>query len=85
MRSGERFSIFVISSLYLSCLVAMCFAKLYLRPNVRPSIFIFLFVGSIVLSIVSLSFVECSAGCRVNSTVFALLRSLDLDYFVWSS
>ena len=41
-------------------------------------------MGSVVLFIVSLSFVECSAVYGVNS-MFVFLRSLRLDYFVWSS
>ena len=49
----------------------MCITKVCLELNVRPSIFTFFSVLS-VLFIVSLSFVECSAGCgcRVNSIVF---------------
>ena len=38
-----------------------------LGSNVRPSIFMFLSIGSVVLFIDSLSFAECSAGCGVNA------------------
>ena len=64
----------------------MCFAKVCLGSNVRPSklVCLFLFVGSVALFIVSLSFVECFAGCKVNS-VFMFLKGLGLDNFVWSS
>ena len=62
------FSIYVVF-FALSVLFCMCFEKVCLESNVRLSIFMFLFVGSVLLYIVSLSFVECSAGYGVNSIV----------------
>ena len=64
----RAFSIFVVF-FALSVVFWICFAKVCLGSNVRPSIFMVLSVGSVVLLIVSLSFVKCSAGCGVNSTV----------------
>ena len=64
----SAFSIFVVF-FALSVVFCICFAKVCLGSNVRPSIFIVLSVGSVVF-IVSLSFVvECSAGCEMNSIV----------------
>ena len=64
-------SAFSISVVFftLSDVFCMYFVKVCLGSNFRPSIFMFLFEGSVALFIVSLSFVECSAGCRVNSIV----------------
>ena len=64
----SAFSIFVVF-FALSVVFCICFAKVCLGSNVKPSIFIVLSLGSVVLFIVSLSFVECSAGCGVNSIV----------------
>ena len=47
----------------------ICFAKVCLESNVRPSIFMVLSVESVVLFIVSLRFIEYSAECEVNSIV----------------
>ena len=46
-----------------------CEKKVCLGSNVRPSVFMVLSVGSVVLFIVSLSFVECSSGWGVNIIV----------------
>ena len=54
------------------CRVSTCFTKVRLGSNVRSSIFMFLSVGSVVLFIVSLSFVECTAGYGVNNIVCVL-------------
>ena len=59
MRAFSNFVVFFT----LSVVFCMCFAKVCLGSNVRPSIFMVLSVESDVLFIVSLSFVECSAGC----------------------
>ena len=56
----------------LSVMVCVSFKKVCLVSNVRPSIFRSSFVGSVVLFIVILSFVECFAGCGVNSIVCVL-------------
>ena len=64
----RAFSIFVVF-FALSVMCCMCFEEVCLGSNIRPCIFMFLFVGSVVLFIVSISFVECSAGCGVNSIV----------------
>ena len=64
----SAFSIFVVFFL-LSVVFCTCFAKVCMGSNVRPSIFIVLSVGSVVLFIASFSFVECSAGCGVNNIV----------------
>ena len=60
----------------LSVVFCTCFAEVCLGSNARPSIFIVLCVGSVVLFIDSLSFVEYSAGCGVNSIacVFEVFR-----------
>ena len=41
-------------------------------------------VGSVVLFLVSLSFVDCSAGYEVNSIV-CVFEGVRINYFVWSS
>ena len=63
------FNIFVMF-FALSDVFCMCFEKVCLRSNIKPSIFMFLSMGSVLLFIVSLSFVECPAGCGVNSIVW---------------
>ena len=64
----STFSIFMVL-FALSDVFCICFAKVCLGLNVRPNIFMVLSMGSVVLLIVSLNFVECSAGCGVNSIV----------------
>ena len=56
-----------------------------MSANVRPSIFMSLCVGSVVLFIVSLSFVDCSVRCGVNSIVCVFERFSIRFFFVWSS
>ena len=46
--------------------------------------FISLFVGKIVVFIVSLSFVDCYVGCGVNSIV-CVFEGFTINYFVWST
>ena len=67
----STFTIFVVF-FTLSVVFCICFEKVCLGLNVRPSIFMILSVESVVLFIGSLSFVECSAGCGVNSIVCVL-------------
>ena len=64
----STFSIFVVFFAF-SVVFCVCFAKVCLGWNVRPSLFMVLSVGSVVLFIVSLSFLKCSSGCGVNSIV----------------
>ena len=62
------FSLFAVF-FALSVRFCMRFEKVYLGSNVRHNIFMFSFVGNVLLFIVSLNFVECSAGHGVNSIV----------------
>ena len=60
------------SSLYLSCFV--CVLRVYVWDRMLDLVFYCLFVGSVVLFIVGLSFVECSTGFGVNSIVCGFQR-----------
>ena len=71
----STFSIFVFFSLCLPCFVYVLQKSVWGRM-LDLVIFMFLSVGSVVLFIVKVSFVECSAGCGVNSIacIFERLR-----------
>ena len=77
----SAFSIFVVF-FALSVVFCMCLAKVCLRSNVRHSIVTVLSVESVVLFIVSVSFVECSAGCGVNGIVCVFERFMIKFCFV---
>ena len=70
----RAFSIFVVFFAW-SVVFCMCFKKMCLGSTVRLSSFTVLFVGSVMLFIGSLSFVECSDGCGANGSV-CVLRGL---------
>ena len=65
----RAFSIIVVF-FALSVVFCLYFEKVCLMSNVSSSTFMSLFVGSVALVIVSLSFIECSAVCEENSIVY---------------
>ena len=82
----RAYSIFVVFFV-LSVVFRMCFENVYLGHNAKPNIFVIVRGICVVYSFVSVIVsVLLKALLGVEEiALFVILKSLELDYFVWSS